>query len=72
MAAIPKPNKTVIKPLSFEANASLLADAQHLRKVTMSALDRCACQPGRHFWHCDYCNLVRHGERPVCPVGLAP
>lgn len=68
MALIPPPTVRVPAPLSFEAEASLMADAQFLRKITMAEPERCLIERRPHFWRCEYCNLVRK-ERPACVLG---
>lgn len=71
MAKLPKYTLPTIRPLSAAAMASLAADARFLRKASTHRPERCAISASGARWCCDYCDLLRHGSRPECKLGLA-
>ena len=71
MAKIPRYTVPPIKPLSAAAQASLASDARFLRKASTHRPARCVITNSGERWACDYCDLLRHGARPECKLGLA-
>jgi hypothetical protein len=71
MAKIKRYTIPPLKPLSAAAQAGLADDARFLRKASTMRPERCAITHSGERWCCDYCDLLRHGGRPECKMGLA-